>query len=101
MVIRIAEIDRVSETRQTRSAMLTSRLTRIAVLALALAAPLAACGPHLAGAAATPATGATADADAPGGPFTLVDTDGKPTDQRVLNGKWSIVFFGYTFCPDF
>ena len=49
--------------------------------------------------------GATASTQAasrgPGGPFTLVDQDGRPVDQRVLNGKWSIVFFGYTYCPDF
>ncbi len=44
---------------------------------------------------------AAANANGPGGPFTLVDQDGRPVDQRVLNGKWSIVFFGYTFCPDF
>ena len=36
-----------------------------------------------------------------GGAFTLVNQDGKPVDQSVLNGKWSVVFFGYTFCPDF
>jgi protein SCO1/2 len=36
-----------------------------------------------------------------GGPFKLVDQDGRPTDQSVLNGKWSAVFFGYTACPDF
>jgi len=35
-----------------------------------------------------------------GGPFQLVDQDGKPTDQTVLKGKWSAVFFGYTYCPD-
>jgi protein SCO1 len=44
---------------------------------------------------------AQAAASAIGGPFTLVDQDGRPVDQRVLNGKWSIVFFGYTYCPDF
>lgn len=48
------------------------------------------------GSAAAP-TGAAAI----GGPFTLVDQDGKPVDQRVLDGRWSIVFFGYTYCPDF
>ncbi len=42
-----------------------------------------------------------ADPSQPGGPFTLVDQDGHAVDQRVLNGKWSIVFFGYTYCPDF
>jgi protein SCO1/2 len=35
-----------------------------------------------------------------GGPFQLVDQNGKPTDQNVLKGKWSAVFFGYTYCPD-
>jgi len=35
-----------------------------------------------------------------GGPFHLVDQAGAPVDQRVLHGKWSAVFFGYTYCPD-
>jgi protein SCO1/2 len=35
-----------------------------------------------------------------GGPFQLVDQDNKPVDQHVLDGKWSAVFFGYTYCPD-
>jgi protein SCO1/2 len=35
-----------------------------------------------------------------GGPFKLVDQSGAPVDERVLRGKWSAVFFGYTFCPD-
>lgn len=35
-----------------------------------------------------------------GGPFNLVDQQARPVDQRVLDGKWSAVFFGYTFCPD-
>jgi protein SCO1/2 len=35
-----------------------------------------------------------------GGPFTMVDQNGRHVDQRVLLGKWSAVFFGYTYCPD-
>ncbi|MDI7775988.1 SCO family protein [Asticcacaulis sp. EMRT-3] len=35
-----------------------------------------------------------------GGPFSLTDQDGKPVTQEILKGKWSAVFFGYTFCPD-
>ena len=35
-----------------------------------------------------------------GGPFNLVDQDGKPVSEAMLKGKWSAVFFGYTFCPD-
>lgn len=35
-----------------------------------------------------------------GGPFQMVDYNGKPVDQSILNGKWSAVFFGFTYCPD-
>ncbi|WP_292065237.1 SCO family protein [Brevundimonas sp. UBA7664] len=36
-----------------------------------------------------------------GGPFQLVNQDGQPVDQTLLNGKWSLVFFGFTYCPDY
>jgi protein SCO1/2 len=32
--------------------------------------------------------------------FALSDQDGKPFDKARLAGKWSIVFSGYTSCPD-
>ncbi|HYC73370.1 SCO family protein [Brevundimonas sp.] len=36
-----------------------------------------------------------------GGPFQLVDHEGRPVDQTMLEGRWSLVFFGFTYCPDF
>ena len=36
-----------------------------------------------------------------GGDFKLVNQDGQPVDQTMLNGKWSLVFFGFTYCPEF
>ncbi len=35
-----------------------------------------------------------------GGPFQLVNYDGKPADESVLKGKWTAMFFGFTYCPD-
>ncbi|KRB51143.1 MAG: SCO family protein [Pseudomonadota bacterium] len=35
-----------------------------------------------------------------GGPFQLIDQNGKPTDESILKGKWTVVFFGFTYCPD-
>ncbi len=35
-----------------------------------------------------------------GGPFKLVNQDGQPVDESILKGKWSAVFFGFTYCPD-
>lgn len=35
-----------------------------------------------------------------GGPFALVDQDGRAVTQDVLKGRWSLIYFGYTYCPD-
>jgi protein SCO1/2 len=35
-----------------------------------------------------------------GGPFHLVDQNGKAVDEKLLKGKWSAVFFGFTYCPE-
>ncbi len=35
-----------------------------------------------------------------GGPFTLVDTSGKTVTQKTYAGKYMLVYFGYTHCPD-
>jgi protein SCO1/2 len=35
-----------------------------------------------------------------GGPFHLVDQRGKAVDEKLLKGKWSAVFFGFTYCPE-
>lgn len=35
-----------------------------------------------------------------GGPFQLTDTDGRRFTERDLAGKASVIFFGFTNCPD-
>ena len=35
-----------------------------------------------------------------GGPFSLTDQNGKTVTDADLKGKWQLVFFGYTHCPD-
>ncbi|RYY11977.1 MAG: SCO family protein [Alphaproteobacteria bacterium] len=35
-----------------------------------------------------------------GGPFTLVNGDGKTVRDTDFRGKFMLVYFGYTFCPD-
>jgi protein SCO1/2 len=32
--------------------------------------------------------------------FTLTAADGRAVSERTYRGKWLIVYFGYTFCPD-
>jgi len=35
-----------------------------------------------------------------GGKFSLIDQNDKPFTDADLKGKWRLVFFGYTHCPD-
>jgi protein SCO1 len=35
-----------------------------------------------------------------GGPFQLTDQNGKPVTDKNLKGKPTLIFFGYTHCPD-
>jgi protein SCO1/2 len=35
-----------------------------------------------------------------GGPYALTDQDGKPRASTDFGGKYQLVYFGYTFCPD-
>jgi protein SCO1 len=75
----------------------------MAKLALWASAALLAAAPGLALSACAPRAASSAQAQGaePGGPFALVNQDGRAVDQSVLKGKWSVVFFGYTFCPDY
>jgi protein SCO1 len=35
-----------------------------------------------------------------GGPFTLVATNGQKISDQTYRGKWVLIYFGYTYCPD-
>ncbi len=35
-----------------------------------------------------------------GGPFALVDQNGRPTTDKNFAGRYRAIYFGYSFCPD-
>jgi cytochrome oxidase Cu insertion factor (SCO1/SenC/PrrC family) len=35
-----------------------------------------------------------------GGPFTLIDQNGRLRSDKEFRGKLMLIYFGYTFCPD-
>ncbi|HEU4961856.1 MAG TPA: SCO family protein [Sphingomonas sp.] len=60
----------------------------------AVSAMLGGCSPHRT-APEPPLAGASI-----GGPFTLTDQNGRTVSDRDFAGKYRIMYFGYTFCPD-
>ena len=35
-----------------------------------------------------------------GGPFQMMDDRGRPVSDQDIRGKPTVIYFGYTFCPD-
>ncbi|USI74250.1 SCO family protein [Sphingomonas morindae] len=56
---------------------------------------LAACQDRHAPAEAPPLAGARL-----GGPFSLTDQAGRPVSDRSFAGRYRLIYFGYSYCPD-
>lgn len=76
-----------------RGAMSTR--TRFVALSLAVAL-LGGCGPG----AAVPAGEPPLAGSSIGGPFELVDSGGRTVRWSDFDGRYRMVYFGYTYCPD-
>lgn len=92
-----------------RAARLRPRERRppgLALLALALAVPVAGCAPAAAGAPGSASSrsalhGVVPESPAPRARFTLTDTSGARYDlARRTRGRVTLVFWGYTHCDD-
>jgi len=71
------------------------------IFAITTALLLTACGPQTtegeAGRAGPTVTSGVADI---GGPFTLIDDDGTVVTEDAFTGQPTLVYFGFTYCPD-
>lgn len=69
------------------------KVPRLTVFSLLIGLALAACSP---GAGADPPLKGAAI----GGPFALTDQNGRAVTDRDFAGRYRIVYFGFSYCPD-
>ncbi|WP_034766815.1 MULTISPECIES: SCO family protein [unclassified Hyphomonas] len=78
-------------------------MTRLRMSAALLAGLLAACGPAK---PAEPSAGGSAGGCMSraypniGGPISLVNQDGEPVTEETYKGHPTLIYFGFTYCPD-
>ena len=71
----------------------TNKFQLFRLLPALIALCLAACSPSAP--EAPPLAGASI-----GGPFTLTDQNGKRVSDKDFEGKYRLIYFGFSFCPD-
>jgi protein SCO1/2 len=77
-----------------RSSLIATLAGLIVLAGLGAAAVL----PRLSGSG--PAASAHSDGVTIGGPFSLLDGQGKTVTDRDFRGRFMLIYFGYTHCPD-
>lgn len=76
------------------------RFRPILVVTLALSIAGLGAGAALIAVNRSPERGAAAAVPRIGGHFALATPDGRAVTEASYRGKWLLVYFGYTFCPD-
>lgn len=83
---------------ETKSRLKRTALFSLAALAIGATVAFVQIRLELRNEGAMPSTMNVAGADI-GGPFSLVDGDGKTVTEKDFAGEYKLIYFGFTYCP--